>query len=118
MKNEHDSLIRSLDALLDVERQALLDGNLQALSDIVDEKERLIESLNNIEMRSEAEVAPINDKVERNQALLEQALSGIRSVARKLADIRQARKTFDTYDRQGQKNRIQAEAETSVEKRA
>lgn len=118
MKNEHDILIRKLDALLDVERQALLEGNLQTLAEIVDEKEQLIEALNAIELQSSEEISPINDKVERNQVLLEQALNGIRSVARKLSDIRQARKTFDTYNRQGQKSRIEADAETSVEKRA
>lgn len=118
MTTEHETLIRKLDALLDVERQALLDGNLQALADIVDDKEQLIDALNKAEMNSNEELSPINDKVERNQMLLEQALNGIRSVARKLADIRQAKRTFDTYDRQGQKNRIEADAETSVEKRA
>lgn len=118
MASDHNELIRKLDALLDVERQKLLEGDLEALADIVDEKEALIDALNKIEFESNEEVAPVNDKVQRNQALLEQALNGIRSVARRLADIRQNRKAFDTYDRQGQKNRIEGEARNSVEKRA
>lgn len=118
MKTEHDTLIRRLDALLDVERRALLDGDLGALAGIVEEKEELIDALNKAEFADRETLAPVNDKVRRNQALLEQALSGIRTVARRLADIRQARKSFDTYDRRGHRNRIEGDVDSSVEKRA
>ncbi len=118
MKTEHDTLIRKLDELLDVERQALLDGDLEALTGIVDEKEQLIDALNKAEFSDQESLSPVNEKVKRNQALLEQALSGIRTVARKLADIRQARKSFDTYNQRGHKSRIEGEADSSVEKRA
>lgn len=118
MTTDQDTLIRKLDALLDRERQALLDGDLEALAGMVEDKERLIDALNAADRAAEETLAPVNDKVRRNQALLEQALSGIRSVARKLADIRQAKKSFDTYDRLGQRSRIEGDAQTSVEKRA
>ncbi len=118
MKTDHVTLIRELDALLDIERRALLDGDLEALAGLVEEKEQLIDALNRAEFATEDSLAPMNEKVQRNQALLEQALSGIRSVAKRLADIRQARKSFDTYDRLGHRNRIQPDSETSVEKRA
>lgn len=118
MTTDIDALIRKLDALLDVERRALLDGDLAALAGIVEEKETLIDDLNRAEFADGKTLSPVNDKVKRNQALLEQALSGIRTVARRLADIRQTRKSFDTYDRQGHKNRIQGDVDSSVEKRA
>lgn len=118
MKTDQDDLVRKLDALLDVERRALLDGDLEALAGIVEDKEQLIEALNRTEFATEETLMPVNDKVRRNQDLLEQALSGIRSVARKLAEIRQARKSFDTYDRLGQRSRIETDGETSMEKRA
>lgn len=116
--NDQDTLIRELDALLDVERHALLDGDLETLAGLVEKKEQLIDALNRAEFGDAESLLPMNRKVERNQILLEQALSGIRSVARKLAEIRQTRKSFDTYDRMGHKNRIQPDSETSVEKRA
>lgn len=118
MKTDQDTLIRALDALLDVERRALLDGDLDTLAGLIEEKEQLIDALNKLEFATEESLVPMNDKVKRNQALLEQALSGIRTVAKKLADIRQTRKSFDTYDRMGHRNRIEPDAETSVEKRA
>ena len=118
MENDQNTLIRKLDELLDFERQALLDGNLEALADIVDDKEELIDALNKLEFGTPEDIVPVNEKVERNQVLLEQALQGIRSVARRLAEIRETRKTFDTYDRMGQKSKIESDRVTSVEKRA
>ena len=118
MTHDTDTLIRKLDSLLDTERQALLDGNLEALATIVGEKEGLIDALNQAELEVPDDIAPVNEKVVRNQALLEQALNGIRSVARKLAEIRQTRRSFDTYDHMGQKSQIEADAKTTVEKRA
>ena len=118
MTDDQNTLIRKLDELLDVEQQALLDGNLESLAEIVEEKESLIDALNRAEFETPEPLVPVNDKVTRNQALLEQALNGIRSVARKLAEIRQARRAFDTYDKQGQKSRIETDSDTSVEKRA
>ena len=118
MTNDRNELIRRLDVLLDTERQALIDGQFDALADIVSEKETLIEALNEEEFESTEEIAPVNVKVVRNQALLEQALDGVRSVARRLGEIRQARKQFDTYDERGHKNRIETGSEPSVEKRA
>lgn len=114
----HDDLIRQLDNLLDVERDALLKGDLEALSIIVEDKERLIAALNETDMATTEELVPMNDKVRRNHILLEQALNGIRSVSRKLAELRESRKAFDTYDRLGQKNKIRSQDTTTVEKRA
>lgn len=118
MTEQANEILRELDTLLDVERQALLDGEFDTLAGIVEKKEDLIEALNASELDQPEGLAPVNDKVVRNQALLEQALQGIRSVAKKLGEIRQAKKAFDIYDRLGQKNRIEAEADASVEKRA
>ena len=118
MTTEEDSLIGKLDALLDVERRALLDGDLEALTTLVDEKEQLVEALSTAEFADEDPLSPLNDKMKRNHALLEQALGGIRAVARRLADIRQTRKSFDIYNRLGHKDRIEGAADSSFEKRA
>lgn len=118
MTDTHDTLIRKLDALLDIERQALLSGDLSALEDIVDDKENLIDALNAAEFAEPEPIADVSEKVKRNQVLLEEALQGIRSVAKKLAELRRARREFDTYNQLGQKRRIEGDAETSVEKRA
>lgn len=118
MANDPNTLIRKLDDLLEIERAALLDGDLEKLGGIVEEKEALIDELNRAEFDDAEPLVPMNEKIMRNQALLEQALSGIRSVAKKLSEMRQARKSFDTYNHLGHRNRIEPDAESSVEKRA
>jgi hypothetical protein len=118
MKTEQDTLVEKLDALLDVERRALLDGDLEALAGLAEDKEQIIDALNALEFADGETLSPVNDKMKRNQALLEQALGGIRAVARRLAEIRQTRRSFDIYDRMGHKNRIEGTAESSFEKRA
>jgi len=113
-----DDLIEQLDTLLDVERDALLKGDIDALAGIVEQKEILIEHLSAADVNDASEVAPVNGKVRRNHVLLEQALKGIRNVSKKLSDIRQTRKAFDTYDQSGQKSSIEGQKTTTVEKRA
>ena len=118
MANDQNALIRKLDALLDVERDALISGQLEMLGEIVEEKEALIEELNAAEIANSDALAPVNTKVQRNQALLENALDGIRAVSKRLAELREVRRAFDTYDRRGQKSQLRTNALQSVEKRA
>ncbi len=115
---DQNEMIRRLDEILDIERDALLSGELDTLHSIVEEKEKLIESLNNSEAPDVDELRPVNNKARRNQDLLEQALHGIRTVSKRLAELREARKTFDTYNKSGQRKRIESEDAASVEKRA
>ena len=118
MTETQDTLIAKLDSLLEIEREALIVGNIAKLADIVEEKEHLIAVLSEMDFGSNTALENVNSKVMRNQALLEQALDGIRSVAKKLADIRRNRREFDTYNQLGKRKTIEAETDTSVEKRA
>ncbi|MEP4195462.1 MAG: flagellar biosynthesis protein FlgN [Aliishimia sp.] len=111
-------LYEKLDTLLDSERQALLEGDFSNLSKFLLEKEYIMDTLHASEKMSPASLQPLNEKAERNQALLERTMDGIRSAASKLADLRQAKRSFDTYDYRGQKNRIEPDTQTSVEKHA
>ena len=110
--------ISDLDSLLDEERGALLAGNLEGLSRLHDRKAGLIEALSRFDANEVRSLADLNAKVERNQALLDSALDGIRSVARRLAAIRRVRQSLDTYDSRGRKKCVDLDVERSVEKRA
>lgn len=110
--------INALDDLLDAERRALLDGDLDEISRLMKHKEALIEALNTQEATDRAELDSLNSKVERNQELLNSALDGIRTVARRLAAMRRIRGSLDTYDAHGNKNAIDLRNNGSVEKRA
>ena len=112
------STIDFLDDLLDEERRALLKGNLDEISRLHARKEQLIDALNQRDANEHAGLLSLNGKLERNQALLNTALGGIRSVAQRLAAIRRVRQSLDTYDSKGRRKTVEMGGDQSIEKRA
>lgn len=111
-------VIEALDELLDQEKAALLKGDLDQVSRLLEQKEALIENLSRLEEGEIRTLEDLNNKVKRNQALLDHALAGIKSVATRLADLRRVRSSLDTYDQHGSRQTIDMKAEKTVEKRA
>jgi hypothetical protein len=110
--------LAALDALLEAERTALMNGDLEALADLLPEKEAQIAILNASEQQQLSELKELDVKVRRNQLLLNGALEGIRSVARRMAEMRQLRGSLDTYNSAGEKRSIEVATKHSLEKRA
>ena len=108
----------ALNGLLDAERRALLAGDLDALSDLLKDKEELIEAMNAARHHDADGLRRLDAKVQRNQLLLDGALEGIRSVASRVAELRKLRHSLETYDARGQKRSIELSVESSLEKRA
>lgn len=111
-------IINRLDELLELERTALLQGDLDRIPTFLEEKESLIDRLNQLEPDANADLQDLQLKFERNQALLDGALQGIRKVAARMAAFRRIRRSLETYDESGRKQTIQGEVERRVEKRA
>lgn len=111
-------LIDELDTLLDRERNALVEGDLELLSRMLVQKQNLIESINALDALERERLVHVHDKVTRNQALLNSAMEGIRAVASRMADLRRVRQGLETYDQSGRKTRIEIADRPSVEKRA
>ncbi|MCB1310476.1 MAG: flagellar biosynthesis protein FlgN [Sedimentitalea sp.] len=112
------SLIRELDELLDRERRALVEGDLELLGRLLVHKEGLIGRINGCDSLERSSLQGVHDKVSRNQALLNSAMEGIRAVADRMATLRRVRRSLETYDRSGRKTRFGTETRSSVEKRA
>ena len=112
------NIIDQLDDLLDSERLALLDGDLERISGLLEKKEALIDTLNALEPKARPELQELQDKVVRNQALLDGALQGIRKVAARMAAYRKIRRSLETYDETGRKKIISGTIDHKVEKRA
>lgn len=111
-------ILASLDDLLDRERTALLNGDLDAISRGLREKERLIDALNALHDAQDENLSAIRSKAIRNQILLENALTGIRAVADRVSALRRVRDTLETYDQSGRKTAISTLRTGQVEKRA
>ena len=110
--------IGALDALLDRERSALLEGDLEGLIGQFDEKKTLIDRLNGSGEVREAELKALQGKAARNQALLDSALQGIRSVADRMSTLHRIRQSLETYDETGQRRTIEGQPSRKMEKRA
>ena len=111
-------IIDRLDVMLEMERTALLNGDLDKIAEFLDEKESLIDGLNECAPGQKAHLQELQLKVERNQVLLNSALQGIRKVAARMAAFRRIRRSLETYDENGRKRTIQGEVERKIEKRA
>lgn len=112
------SHIDTLSDLLDDERGAVLVGNLELLEEMLPKKEALIDALNTASVKDGPSLKALDAKVRRNQLLLDGALEGIREVAKKMSTLRKMRASLETYDAEGRRQTIEAEPETSVERRA
>ena len=111
-----DVTIEEIDALLEDERTALLSGDLAALGGIAERKEALVAALAKSRPEGEA-LRALRRKAERNAELLEAATKGLRSVTRRVAEIRRANGPLKTYGRDGTQQTL-GSGHRSFEKRA
>ncbi|WP_037315252.1 flagellar biosynthesis protein FlgN [Ruegeria halocynthiae] len=112
------NLIRSLEEVLDLERAALVHGDLDRLHHMTPEKEKLIGAINDLQVHDSEDLIRLHKKVERNQALLNSAADGIRAVASRMAEMRRVRQEFSTYGADGQRSGFTVRSHAKLEKRA
>ncbi len=110
--------VEALNTLLDAERAALLEGDLESIAEMLPAKEALIEDMNGAPPIDIEAVHALGGKVRRNQLLLDGALEGIRAAVARMSALRELRAGLETYGADGQKHRIAMETDNSVEKRA
>ncbi|MBV1896408.1 MAG: flagellar export chaperone FlgN [Rhodobacteraceae bacterium] len=119
MKSENfQPLIDKLDELLDSEKKALVQGDIDRVGQLMPQKEYLVESLNAQDNLDRKNLARLHQKVMRNQTLLDSALEGIRAVATRMSELRRVRSGLETYDERGRKQHFGDQRSTQVEKRA
>jgi flagellar biosynthesis/type III secretory pathway chaperone len=118
MTHKRSEILSSLDRLLEKERSILLSGELGQLQEVLTEKTELIDALRALDAPQPEEVEALREKAQRNQLLFDGALSGIRRVADRLAELRKIQHSFDTYDDAGQRRTIEGTIARKVEKRA
>ncbi|MEM6303387.1 MAG: flagellar biosynthesis protein FlgN [Pseudomonadota bacterium] len=113
-----DPGLKALDSLLEKERAALLQGDLDGLADMLAVKEGLIEALNHAANAPRPALKALDAKLRRNQALLDGALEGIREVASRMAQLRRLRNGLETYGSDGRKQNIDVRTDHTLERRA
>ncbi|MFP3384170.1 MULTISPECIES: flagellar export chaperone FlgN [Tritonibacter] len=112
------TLINALDELLEEERSALTQGELDKLEGILARKEELFDKLNRITDLEQGALDTVHSKVTRNQALLGSAMQGIKAVATRMAELRKVRRGLEVYNRSGQRTSYTTSGSMKLEKRA
>lgn len=107
-----------LESLLARERAALLSGDLDAVGALAPEKEALAADLGQLGAGALASLRRLRGTAQRNQALLDGTLAGIRRASARLSACRRLRGAMDTYDPQGRKTTIAAPLGHRMERRA
>ena len=111
------TLLEQLDDLVQEERDALLQGHLDSISDILARKEAMIDALAELHPPRDA-LERLQEHMNRNQALFDKTLEGIRNVANRLSALRRLRKSLDTYDEHGRKTEMADPQASRLERRA
>ncbi len=117
-KSPSGDLVAELTDLLDREMHALRAGELDSVMRLSQQKETLIDALNDAAPERDPGLRQLQQKMLRNQGLLEGTLQGIREVAGRIAALRRVRRTLETYDSTGRKCTIDGDTTHKMRKRA
>jgi flagellar biosynthesis/type III secretory pathway chaperone len=117
-KTSNSDTVSALNDLLEDERDALLKGDLDRITSMLEPKETLIATLAELPDQEPDSIQMLNAKVRRNQLLLDGALEGIRAVTKRIAALHHTAGTLSTYGSDGSRKLIDSEGDGSVEKRA
>lgn len=93
--------------LLEVEKAALLSGDLQAVGTLTAEKEALAAGFEN---GTPGELRALSSALERNGVLLAAAKDGVSTVLETLRQQRDARMSLSSYDSSGKATKIEQPA--------
>ncbi len=105
----------ALEDVLDQERQAILAGRFDVLARLMAEKVRLLDHAHRSAQPDR--LIRVRDKATRNQALLQAASQGVRSVSNRLARQETRANSLHTYDHKGRRLGVRT-ATSGLEKRA
>lgn len=116
--SRQNNLVSQIETLLEKEHKALVSGELDTLVKLTDQKQKLIDALSAAPLENLTSLQTLQAKALRNQAMLDSATRGIKTVANRLSTLQKVRRSLETYDAQGQKRTIRSACNATLEKRA
>ncbi|WP_323763747.1 flagellar biosynthesis protein FlgN [Marinovum sp.] len=118
MSERETAILDELNDLLEIERAALLQGEIDKVGRVLDTKEKLLRELTACAPADTKDLDELRIKLSRNQELIENAMKGIEAVAKRFSTIRKVRKSLQTYDRSGHRKMIDITPGGRLERRA
>ena len=111
------NVLNEIDMLLAQERAVLVRGQLDALASLAERKEALFARLPAPEQIPAARLTELRQAAERNHALIAATARGLKSVSRRMAEIRSATGGLSTYSSSGERRTLGG-ASGALERRA
>ena len=118
MPRTTEQFTQRLLAVLEKERAALLDGDLQNLGDFVMLKSEILDTLSSKNIPKAQDWHIVQSRLKENQRLIEAALNGLLSVNDKLQEARHAFERLSIYDPTGKKTSYAVNVPRKLERKA
>ena len=118
MTDDQHAMFDALDELLDRERTALIRGDMETIGRLTPLKEDMIGRLVRPDAADRRRLDRIRAKADRNHVLLTSALTGLRAISDRLAELQRVRRGLETYDSRGRREKLSDPAAARLEKRA
>ncbi|NSX56563.1 hypothetical protein [Parasulfitobacter algicola] len=118
MKSDSTHVIAKIADILEKERQAMIRGDLNILSELTGQKEKLHDALSKSAPLSHSDIVQLKRRAEQNQKMLEAVKQGISSALNRLSSIRDAQKPLTVYGASGQISSLEKADHKSFERRA
>ncbi|SDX82650.1 hypothetical protein [Citreimonas salinaria] len=109
--------LERLKAIVEAEREALLSGDFERLTALLPDKEQALAEVEGAGSTPDS-LRDLHRRVERNQALYDRALAGVRAVIGRIAELGEVKKSIGTYDSAGKRRTIDIPKHAHLEKRA
>lgn len=94
------ALIKQLDHVLDLERQALMSADFAPMGDLLQQKEKILEGLTRSSPSSQM-LRPLRTKMDENQSLLAAAIKGVAAAGERLQALQNVQSSLSVYDASG-----------------
>lgn len=104
--------------LLDQEKYALLSGNLDGVSKLLEEKQRLTGQISHLSTIEEKNKSKLRSKIDRNQKLIKSAMEGILYASNRISELHKAGNELNTYNRSGERVKTTSPLGRKIEKRS
>lgn len=108
--------LHDIDAILDTEREAIVDGRLEEIETLIARKEQALEAARLADSNPDA-LRRLREKAQRNEQLLNGAMTGLRRAIGRIEEIRRGNAGLNTYTQSGAKTLLGHTGAAQVEKK-
>lgn len=115
---QRKSIAARLDAHLNAEYKALIDGDLAKIETLAEEKVALLETIEKMPLKDLEQFQVFRERLLRHQILTQSALEGMRAAILRAKEVQSVSKSLSTYTARGSQTRVSVEMGQTLSKRS